>query len=199
MPKTLYLENEKNDKTVASITTTSTDSDILIDTMCCKEINNDLLKDEIIEFKLENFKLEKVLKYNYLNSNRFSPLASPTLQAFFNKYAPNDVQFIPCTIITKDNKKVTDYAMINILTEIDGYDEEHTEYEYGNSPKTGKPYVCGINKIKYLNDAMGEHLIGRDKFTHSHILFSEKFRDLLKQEKIKLKDYNYYLPEEWYS
>jgi hypothetical protein len=194
MSKTLYLENEKNDKTVASITTTSTDSDILIDTMGCKKINNDLLKDEIIEFKLE-----KVLKYHYLDSNRFSPLASPTLQEFFNKYAPNDVQFIPYTIITKDNKKVTDYAMINILSEIDGHDKEYTEYNYSNSPKTGKPYVRGINKIKYLNDAMGEHLIRRDKFSHSHIVFSEKFRELLKLEKIKLKDYKYYLPEEWYS
>ena len=139
------------------------------------------------------------IKYHYLNTNSIVCLASPTLQVFFNKYAPDDVQFIPCTIITKDNKKVTDYAMMNILIDIDGYDEKFTEREYYD-----KKYemlggnMSGYKKLKFLDDAMGEHLIGRDK-DWSIVLFSEKFRILLKEEKIKLKDYKYYPPEEWYA
>jgi len=199
MPKTFFLENEKNQKAIGMENRNLPEEIDTVDLGMCEYIADKNWKNKYIEFEFEDLKKEELLKYHYLDTNSIATLASPTLQVFFNKYAPNDVQFIPCTIITKDNKKVTDYAMINILTEIDGYDKEHTEYNYSNSPKTGKPYVCGINKIKYLDNAMGEHLIGRDKFSHSHIVFSEKFKDLLKQEKIKLKDYKFYLPEEWYS
>ena len=198
MSKVLLIKNEKNQKAIGMENRKTREIEPIY-LGRCEYIKSENWENKYIEFEFEDLKKEKLLKYHYLNTNSIVHLASPTLQDFFNKYAPNDVQFIPVTIITKDNKKVTDYAMINILTEIDGHDKEYTEYNYIDYFDDGNKVINGINKIKYLNDAMGEHLIGRDKFSLSCIVFSEKFRDLLKLEKIKLKDYKYYLPEEWYS
>jgi hypothetical protein len=198
MIKVITIKNNENQKTIGMENRQKREFDPH-DLIECKKIKKDLYAGKYTEFEFDELSKEEILEHHYLDSNRPVVLASPKLQEIFNKYAPNDVQFIPTTLKDKNGETVDGYAMINILTEVEGHDPENTEYKYIDYFDDGNLSINGINKIKYFDDAMGEHLIGRDKNVHSAILFSEKFYNILKEENIKLKDFKYYLAEEWYD
>jgi len=197
MTNVITIKNNENQKTIGMENRKKREIDPY-DLMECKQMKNERYEGKYTEFEFDELSKKEILEHHYLDSNRPVVLASPKLQEIFNNYAPHDVQFIPTMLIDKNGETVDGYAMMNILTEIDGYDESHTlRTYYDNDPKT-IDNMSGYTKLKYKDDAMDKHLVGRDR-DFSFILFSEKFYNILKEENIKLKDFKYYLAEEWYD
>lgn len=115
--------------------------------------------------------IEKVLRYDNLESSISPPIVSPRLREAIEKLAPADVQFLPVRIVARDGQS-DDYSIVNALKKVDAVDLGVSEPQFLADGIS----VIGWRKLVHRPDGMGDAGIGRDINYMGHLLVSERVK-----------------------
>ena len=142
--------------------------------------------DTYVEFEA---KASWVRKFDALATNAMVPLVSPRIQEVLLRLAPDQVQFVPAHITTRD-EEISGYVYVVATKQVVGLDHEASEYSYIADTTA----IMGFEKIRYKEDCLGELHIARDAEYLPHILISKTLRDAL--EDLHVGGLGLYRPED---
>lgn len=122
---------------------------------------------------------QNIMQFDCLPNNSLIPLVNERVKTLLEKLAAADVQFFPAKITCTDGT-LDGYFFLNITHLILGIDHKKSVY----TKMTTVDAISGFHYLTYKPDCMGEHDLARDQEYESHLLVSEKIKNVFDREKI---------------
>ncbi|RYE06147.1 MAG: hypothetical protein EOP33_02825 [Rickettsiaceae bacterium] len=158
----------------------------LVDTWICKPIEN-----KVTMVFACGGQEEKLVTYDFLHCNDGEAfVVHKRVLEKLTEICPNDFEVIPVIIKNLKPKQTAfanqDFVLINMLHEIDAIDKEETTIEYSS---TG--FVWTKN-VQFKENCMAGHLLARDSFKRTHLLFDPKLaREFANSKVVRFVDRGY--------
>ncbi len=137
-----------------------------------------IMDDSIVESPRINFKCDEKYLLDVLPSNGGLLIVSEKVLQILKKLCPEDIQEFKANVFAKE-KFIDGYFLLNITNTVDVFDSEKCEF----SKYMGA--ITAIKKIAYKTDSLSEHDIARNAEFKSHVLVSDRLKDIFEKEKIK--------------
>lgn len=149
----------------------------------------DIKKSDFSEYPIFYFTvknpIEKILKWDFLPNNSYSPLVNKKGLDFISELCPNEFEYYD-TVIEAVDGIITDYKIINILVSVKIADEEKTIY------KDLSGCVCGYIKLVAKDNPLEGHNMVRDILDDSTsygVYVSPYFKSEYQKRKLKGADF----------
>jgi len=118
-------------------------------------------------------------KYACLPNSSMLPLVSEVFGRALMSLAPKNIQLLKAKIQVRDGE-TDSFSVLNVTTKIMAIDKAQSRFSYIRDTQ----FISSFERLEYLAECLGSHMIARDAEYLSHILVADELVATFKHMKI---------------